>query len=291
MSISLRRKTARVIFGIVCAILFFLVLMIFLPAKPGSAERMTFEAAKGEGTREISYALEQQGLIRSAPVFRAYTLTLGISHRLQAGTYILGPGMSANEIAFKIAKGDVAKEYFTILEGWNIEDIKEYFVKKGRVMDISADLEGYLFPDTYHVRYFASNEEIISMMRSNFDKKFSDAFRRQALKQGKTINEIVVMASLLERELQTFQDKKIASGLLWKRLEHGIALQVDAAPDTYKERGLPAVPIANPGLESIEAALYPQESPYWYYLSTKEGETIFSKTLEEHNIAKAKYLK
>ena len=98
------------------------------------------------------------------------------------------------------------------------------------------------------------------------------------------------MASLIEKEVQTIEDKQLVSGVLWKRLGIGMALQVDAAPITYRERGLPQNPIANPGLDSLKASLYPKENPYWYYLSTPEGKTIFSKTLEEHNIAKARYL-
>jgi len=101
----------------------------------------------------------------------------------------------------------------------------------------------------------------------------------------------MVMASILEKELKIKEDKEIASGLLWKRIRVGMPLQVDAFMWTYQNRGLPEFPIANPGLDSIKAALSPKDSPYWYYLSTPEGKTIFSKTLEEHNIAKAKYLK
>jgi len=106
---------------------------------------------------------------------------------------------------------------------------------------------------------------------------------------------------LLEKEIISFEDKQIVSGILWKRLKAGIPLQVDAtllyplednSPyNTYKHLGLPLGPICNPGLESIKAAIYPQNSPYWYYLSKPNKETVFSKTLEEHNLAKAKYLK
>ena len=102
--------------------------------------------------------------------------------------------------------------------------------------------------------------------------------------------EAVVMASLLEKELITKEDKKIASGILWKRLRVGMPLQVDVYLWTYENYGLPEKPISNPGLESIEAALNPKESPYFYYLSTPEGKTIFSRTLDEHNLARAKYL-
>ena len=99
------------------------------------------------------------------------------------------------------------------------------------------------------------------------------------------------MASLIEKEVKTKQDKELVSGILWKRLEINMPLQVDCELKTYENLGLPIGPICNPGLKSIIAAIEPKHSEYLYYLSTPEGETIFSKTLEEHNIAKAKYLK
>ena len=133
---------------------------------------------------------------------------------------------------------------------------------------------------------------------------------RQELKnQGKTVPDIVTMASILEKEVKTMNDKKIVAGILWKRLEAGMPLQVDSSLlyykasgsgtfdkeidspyNTYKYSGLPAGPICNPGIESIEAAISPQESKYWYYLSAKDGTTIFSKTYDEHLANKAKYL-
>ena len=162
-------------------------------------------------------------------------------------------------------------------------------------------------------------------MLDNFDKKLTQDLRKEISRQSKTIFEIVTMASMLEKEVKDFEAKKLVSGILWKRLENGISLQVDATitylagkktthPEgvasrpygarisiedlqidspynTYKYKGLPLGPISNPGLESILAAIYPKESDFWYYLSTPDGKTIFSKTLQEHNLAKAKYLR
>jgi len=150
------------------------------------------------------------------------------------------------------------------------------------------------------------------MMLNNFNKKITSDLREEIEKQNKTIFEIITMASLLEKRCGA-KKIKIVSGILWKRINHNIPLQVDAtivyitskqtikipkedleidSPyNTYKFRGLPIAPICNPGLESIKAAIYPEDSDYFYYLSTLEGKTIFSKTLKEHNIAKARYLK
>jgi UPF0755 protein len=186
------------------------------------------------------------------------------------------------------------------------------------------DVDGYLFPDTYFIEYTVNSaiakntvltkeEKIIKKMLDNFDKKLNPELRNEISGQGKKIFEIVIMASMLEKEVKSFEDKKLVSGILWKRLEQGIPLQVDAtitfitgkkttgisiedlqidSPfNTYKYKGLPFGPICNPGIDSILAAIYPQESDFWYYLSIPDGKTIFSKTLEEHNLAKAKYLK
>jgi UPF0755 protein len=271
---------------------------VFVPPDRSSVKEIVFSIEKGEGSRDIAYNLHMQGLTRSSPFLRLYVLFTGVSHKLQAGDYLLSPSLSMFDMVRKFTTGDVIQENLTIIEGWDIGDIESYFAQKGRSIEISPDLEGYLFPDTYHISSNASNEEIIGMMRTNFEKKFNNDLRQETLRQGKTIPQIVTMASLLERELQKPQDKKIAAGVLWKRLNIGMALQVDAAPITYAVPGLPQNPIASSGLESIQAALYPTDSPYWYYLSTPEGppggeasKTIFSKTLEEHNIAKAKYLK
>ena len=155
--------------------------------------------------------------------------------------------------------------------------------------------------------------EIAEKMLLNFDKKLTPQIRTEVQVRGKTVFEVVTMASLLEKEVRSKEDKELAAGVLWKRLEHGIFLQVDATVayitdksgtqisradleidspyNTYVYAGLPLGPISNPGMESILAALYPKENEFWYYLATPKGETLFSRTLEEHNLKKVKYLK
>ncbi len=187
---------------------------------------------------------------------------------------------------------------------------------KDKPKDLS--LEGYIFPDTYYInKQNITNsgqlEYLIKIFLENFKKKLTSEMREEINRQEKTIFKIIIMASMIEKEVKIPEDKKIVSGILWKRLENNIPLQVDAtisyitgkkginisiddtkidSPyNTYKYRGLPLGPISNPGLESIIAAIYPETSAFWYYLSTPDGTTIFSKTLEEHNIAKQKYLK
>ncbi|HDZ54694.1 MAG TPA: endolytic transglycosylase MltG [Candidatus Nealsonbacteria bacterium] len=323
---------------------------IYSPKDVNSQIEEIFIIKTGEGTKEISFNLEKQGFIKSGPFFRFYTLYKGISGDLQAGEYLLSPSMAVPEITEKFVSGKVIKKEITIIEGWNLRDIGSYLENRGMFQaeelfeivgfplidyskttdlpkpeDFSIEfsflrdkpknlgLEGYLFPDTYQTQKGESLESIIRKMFNNFDKKLTPDLRNEISRQKKSIFEIITMASLIEKEVRTFEDKKLVSGVLWKRLKAGIPLQVDAtiayitgkkttriskeetkidSPyNAYKYPGLPLGPICNPGLESIEAALYPKDSDFWYYLSTPEGQTIFSRTLEEHNIAKAKFLK
>jgi UPF0755 protein len=335
---------------LILASVFFFWQGVYLPKDAHSQTEKLFLIKEGEGTKEIAFNLEKEGLIKWGPLFRIYTFHKRISGRLQAGEYMLSPSMTVPEIASKFAQGEIIKEKITIIEGWNLRDIGWYFEGKGmfqaeelfelvgfplidyskttdlpRPKDFSTEftflgdkpknlnLEGYLFPDTYGIRKRARLEEIIKKILHNFDKKLTPELRAEIFRQKKSIFEIITMASLIEKEVRTLEDKKLVSGILWKRLVSGMPLQVDAtisyitgkqttkisieetkidSPyNTYKYQGLPKGPISNPGLESIRAAVYPESSEYWYYLSTPTGETIFSKTLEDHNIAKAKYLK
>ncbi len=327
-----------------------LISVIYLPKSTTSEKEVIFIIKKGEGSKEIALNLEKAGLINFSPIFRFYVLTTGKAGKLQAGDYLLSPSMNIPQIVHKFTTGDIIKEKITIIEGWNLRDIGFYFENKGmfqaeelwevagfpavdfskvrdlpKPKDFSSDyeflkekpknisLEGYLFPDTYEINKEANIETVIRKMLSNFDKKITPELRTEIKKQGKTIFEIITMASLIEKEVKTKEDKELVSGVLWKRLKTGIPLQVDAtisyitgkqttkiskadtlidSPyNTYKYYGLPLGPISNPGLESIKAAIYPKSSDYWYYLSTPDGKTYYSKTLKEHNIKKAKYLK
>ncbi len=282
---------------------------IYYPIEPGSEETVIFLVKKGEGAKEISINLKEQGLIRYSSLFRAYALIEDKAEELKAGEYELSPSMNIPEIVDKLASGDRIKKIITIIEGWTAKDIANYL----EVEELNSDLEGYLFPDTYEISPEDEIEEIIEKMLANFDKKLTLELREEIASQEKTIHEIVIMASLIEKEVRIFEDKKIVSGILWKRIESNMPLQVDAtityitgrksteilqeeldidSPyNTYKYKGLPFGPICNPGMESILAAIYFEDSEYWFYLSTPEGETIFSKTLKEHSEARKKYLK
>lgn len=315
---------------------------IYLPhAAFGNAKSV--EIVNGLGSRAIGSLLKKEGVIRSKWAFVAYVSLRGEASSLKPGTYVFTP-LPITEIAKILIQGTPNERAITIPEGWSIKDISKYLKKEGfadlaqleNTAIVHADtpaghspifqdkptdhnFEGYLFPDTYRIFKTASTQEIIVKMLENFDKKFSQELREETGRQHKKIFEIVTMASLIEKEVISDEDRALVSGILWKRIAIGIPLQVDAtliyvkqiagagtgistkvsladtkikSPyNTYTHRGLPPGPIASPGLSAISAALYPKESPYLYYLSTPQGKTIFSKTLEEHNQAKNKYLR
>ncbi len=286
------KKISITIIAFAAVVLFW---QIFVPLGLNSQEEIIFSIKKGEGSRDIALNLEKQGLIAWAPVFRLYVLTVGVSGSLQAGEYLISPSMNIPEIAQKFSKGEVIKVKLTIPEGFSAEQIKERLAGFPNIAEAELALldekEGYLFPDTYYFSYNVTLDEALKAIEENFEKKITQELKTEIEKQGKTLEQIIIMASLLEKEVKTKEEKELAAGVLWKRLKVGMALQVDAEMWTYQNRGLPPRPICNPGLESIIASVYPRESGFWYYLSTAEGETVFSETLEDHNAAKYEYLK
>jgi UPF0755 protein len=325
------------------------ILLIFILFLIGSVfnssnkeiEAKIFTIEKGQGAKEIALNLEKEGLIKNAYVFIIYTTLTGKYSKIQAGEYLLSSQMSTSKIINLFTNGETAKDKLTIIEGWDLRDIAQYFKEKNIATEkelyavtgsptsedesiklnytfladkpTNLSLEGYLFPDTYYIDKGDDLQSIIDKMLANFDSKLTPDLKSEIKRQKKTIFEIITMASMIEKEVKTTEDKKIVSGILWKRMVSGMRLQVDAtllyaqgkeasktyikdtqftSPyNTYRNDGLPLGPISNPGMDSILAAIYPTKTAYYYYLSTTEGKTIFSKTLEEHSYNKNKYLK
>mgnify|MGYP001404309346 CR=1 FL=1 len=295
------------------------------------------EIVEGEGVKEIGQKLEDAQFVKSKYYFDYYIWKTGSRGKIKAGKYELKGTMTIPEIVQVLSVGEIVSNEvkITFPEGISAKDMAEILRKKGFDGDaflaniksgsgISADydflkskpqdakLEGFLFPDTYIFFKTAKPEEIASRMLLNFDEKITSKMREDIQNQGKNIFDIITMASILEKEVRTAEDMKIASGIFWDRIGVGMPLQSCAtiafvlgtekkqysiedtrtpSPyNTYINKGLPPGPIDNPGMNSIFAAIYPTKTEYNYFLTDPAtGKTIFSKTLEEHSANKAKY--
>lgn len=315
---------------------------------PGRSVSVTVE--KGEAVKEISEKLYRNGLIRSKVFFEFYVRRSRAN--LQAGDFVLNTNQNIKDIVLDLATGRTSSKKLLIREGEDLEEIAallekegmfskdEFFKATGRPLvdyrvtgdvgplppDLSGKysflsakpkyygLEGYLFPDTYLFARNTTPEQVVDKLLANFDNKLTPQMRQDAAAKGRTIYEVVTMASILEKEVRTAEDMKIAAGIFWHRLANGQRLQSDAtlsyalrdgnaahsgrdleldSPyNSYRNGGLPPTPISNPGLNALVAAIYPIETDYNFFLTTKDdGRTIFSKTFEEHKLNKAKYLR
>ncbi len=256
-----------------------------------------FKVEQGDTLRNISLKLKNEHIIRSRVAFEAFVIIFGREKNVIVADYYFENKLPVYEVALRISRG---KHYMvpvvvTILEGFNIVQIADAFAPKLSNFDKSKflleaqELEGYLFPDTYFFLTTDTEIDVIKSMSKNFNKKIQP-IRPFITSLGKTEKEIIIMASLIEGEAKGDMDRAFISGILWKRLSIGMPLQVDFAPLTYKTKGLPKSPLGNPGMKAIKAALYPQNSPYLYYLHDKDGNIHYAKSFKEHRQNILKYL-
>ncbi|MEG1524023.1 MAG: endolytic transglycosylase MltG [Clostridia bacterium] len=294
---------------------------------------------------------DQDGLISNTAAFKVYVDFVGKANTMKAGTYVLSKNMSIKQIVDVICEGNPPKATvkFTIPEGYTVRDMiavlreKKLLIednellgacKTGRnftsfafVSDVVNNayfsqrdyaLEGYLFPDTYEVYADASVDTILTKMLNRFNEIYTEAYATRARELGMTTDEVVALASLIEREAQVNTDFAKVSAVFHNRLREGMPLQscaslsyvldqnkytfteselaTDSPYNTYKNKGLPIGPVCNPGKASIEAALYPNEEflsdGYLFFCNgnlTESSELIFSKTYEEHQENVKKY--
>ena len=206
-------------FGVLILFCLFILIIfiyqgIYFPESFKWEREKLFLIERGENLFQIAENLEKEGLIKNKFLFDLYIFIKGAQRKLQAGEYFLSPSESIDRIAEKIISGDITKIVVTIPEGFTVRQIEE---KMGLKLP-GENLEGFLFPDTYQFPLRVSGEEVVKKMRDNFDKKLAP-YRNEISGAGLTISEIVTMASLLEKEVKTKEDKEIVSGILWKRLE------------------------------------------------------------------------
>ena len=299
-------------------------------------EETVFIVTRGSSTNQIGEKLYDKGLIRNPFVFRVYVQFLASQNNMNFGEFILSPSMNISEIVDTL-QGKPVEIWITIPEGLRLTQMVEVFVnnlkKSGddaevfrrEFLEKSQGREGLLFPDTYLFPPDASASLVVDKMSLTFELKVIRGLENEINESRYGLDEIMIMASIIEREAKTNEERPLVAGILWKRIETpGWLMQADATlqyavanarcpqykPDcnwwpiltkedmgidsyynSYKHDGLPPAPIASPGLSSIKAALNPQLSDYWFYIHDLEGKIHFAKTLDEHNINISKYLR
>lgn len=297
----------------------------------------TFVIAKGQDASVIAANLAAKGFIKNELAFKIYTQLTGKQGKIQAGFYRISPSLTLAQVVDLLVRGPEGV-WIVYPEGVRREEIAAITIKSlglkneeaerfwQQFLSLTAQKEGFLFPDTYLFALQTTPEQVVSKMLENFKQKWNQLSSLQN-KSSLDKKNVIVLASIIERETKTNEERPIVAGILLKRLRASWPLQADAAlqfvlgkkrceelsfPDimdcnwwiqpkgedksiispynTYTQPSLPPAPIANPGLSSIKAVLQPQDSPYWFYLHDKSGNIHYARTIQEHNQNIHKYL-
>ncbi len=281
------------------AITFFVLCYAFFINAPADFPAgVIFKIEQGESLRSVSLKLKEAHIIRSRALFEAFAIIFRGEKRVISADYYFENKLPVYEVARRISKGEhhLAPIVVVIPEGFDNIQIADTFASKLVNFDKSKfivqgkEFQGKLFPDTYFFLRTDNESIVLLSMSQNFEKKISQ-LRPDIASSGKTEKEIIAMASLVEGEAKGDADRGFISGILWRRIAIGMPLQVDAAPETYKTKGLPKSPINNPGLAAIKAAMHPEKSSYLYYLHDKKGVIHYAKSYAIHLQNVQKYLK
>lgn len=289
------------------------------PVDPKNKTQVFFVIEKGKSIREIANSLKQKELIRDPVVFFLLVKQLGMEGKIQAGDFRLSPSMSAKEIAELLTVGTI-DVWVTIPEGKRAEEIAEILKKEIPTFEPSwrdklIKYEGYLFPDTYLIAKDSAIDIIIDKLLGNFEAKYA---KLPASKNKLSKEDLVIIASMVEREAKFDEDRPLVASVILNRLKIDMPLQIDAtiqyalgyqefqdswwkrsltkedlkleSPyNTYINVGLPPTPISNPGFVVLEAVVSPKNTGFLYYVSDKSGHNHYAKTIEEHNVNIKKY--
>lgn len=256
----------------------------------------TVRIEKGMTLGGVTRKLKNSNYIKSEFWFKAFVTVFGNSRSVVAGDYYFKKKETLVNMALRIVRGDygLTQTKITIPEGLTNTQIAKLFKQQFSLFDektfmINA-LEGEMFPDTYFFLVNVTTDDVISRMKQNFDEKI-ESINLDIASSTRPFQQILIMASILEEEAKTKKDRKQVSGILWKRLNIGMPLQVDSALETYDRGGLPDKPISNPGLEAILDAIYPIETSYLYFLSDLRGKIYYAEDFDGHQRNRELYFK
>lgn len=275
---------------------------------------------EGSSVSQIGELLREKEIIRFPNLFKILIIIFGSTHGVIAGDYVFHAPQNIFEIVTTLSKGNygVTLERITIPEGTSVSQIAKRLDTVLINFDVTTfvavakPFEGYLFPDTYFWYENATPDLVLTTMRNNFQLQLKKVAADIAT-FGRPLEDVIIMASLIEEEARTEETRRIIAGILWKRLDKGMSLQVDAvfqyligkgssqltvddlalnSPyNTYTHRGLPPGPITNPGLAAIRDTVTPIATPYYFYLSDKNGVMHYATTFEQHKRNIARYLR
>lgn len=298
------------------------------PVSPNETTQI-FVIKPGQPVIQIATNLKAANLVKNALAFRLYVAQSGIGKTIQAGDFRLSPNLSSKEIAKELTHGAI-DVWITFPEGTRVEEMADIIDKKlnsaqnenyqfDKKEFIAQATEGHMFPDTYLIAKDATAGDIATRLQTTFDEKVDRKTLQKGAKNNLTEDQVVTIASLLEREARSNEERPIIAGILLNRIAAGIPLQVDATVqyakgydsadntwwsqvtqedytqvkslyNTYLHVGLPPKPITNPGLDSIRAAAEPSDTPYMFYLHDADGKIHYAKTSAEHQKNIQKYL-
>lgn len=310
-----------VLLALISSFSFFWWQQAIAPLNKKDTSNKIFVIERGEDVRTIAKRLSQEKLIRDPIAFFLLVRFGGLQDKIQSGDFRLSPSYDMKAIANSLTHGTL-DVWVTTLEGWRNEEIA---TNLSQLLDI-PEVEflkvakiGYMFPDTYLVQKGASASAVANLFLNNFQAKMTPTLIEKARAKGLTLDEVVIIASMVEREALHDNDRPIVASVILNRLDEGMKLDIDAtiqyvlgyqtdekswwkksltfedlkieSPyNTYKNNGLPPTPIANPGLASIIAVIEAPKTDYFYYVSDSGGNIHPAKTVEEHNRNVAKYV-
>jgi UPF0755 protein len=328
-----KKYRSQLLLAIVLSLLFLLArFALFLANPPGMGKNVQIlDFSQGQPLKKFALSLEKKKIISSAGLFLLYARLCGDDGRVQAGYYQFNDAMKPGEILRRMVAGEVYALRFTLPEGYSIYQVAELLAGR-RLFDRDAFLrecfntpllrelgisgksvEGYLYPSTYDLTPGMTPAELIRLMTAQFGKVFEREFAERAKRAGMTKHEIIILASMIEKEAVRPEERALIASVFRNRLRCGMPLQSDPTAvygvrafagsvskydisrstpyNTYLIGGLPPGPIGNPGSGAIEAAINPATTRYLYFVARKDGTHQFSTTLDEHNNAVRKYLK
>ncbi|MGL5716999.1 MAG: endolytic transglycosylase MltG [Paraclostridium sp.] len=299
------------------------------PYDKSSKKEVVVEIPSGSSVTQVSETLEANKLIKNKLLFKLVNKFKQDNSGVKAGKYLLSPKYSNSEILDILISGKVYNDGIkvTIPEGSTYKEVIKYLTDKGigksenyeelindpkefykeykflNEEDI-INLEGFLYPDTYYFDKESTEEEVLSIMLKRFDEVYTQEFKTKQEEMGLTLQEIINLASIVEKEAVKDEDRAKIASVFYNRIDIDMPLQsdatiqyifeerkgivyysdleIDSPYNSYKNKGLPPTPIANPGVKSIESTLNPIESEYLYFVATIEGGNNYSKTYEEH---------